>query len=84
MPRQLVCVPSQEADPPPAHQGRLILRTVGQAIEFILALPHAEANQRRRRAVELILAQADVASVSHQVHLALFYDTKLDIGAVDV
>ena len=27
-------------------------------------------------------AQADVAAVSRQVHLALFYDARLDIGAM--
>jgi hypothetical protein len=27
--------------------------------------------------------QADVAAVSHQVHLALFYDAQLDIRAMD-
>ena len=30
----------------------------------------------------LLLDQADVAAVSHQVHLALFYDAQLDIGAM--
>jgi hypothetical protein len=31
----------------------------------------------------LLLDQADVAAVSRQVHLALFYDARLDIGAMD-
>jgi hypothetical protein len=31
----------------------------------------------------LLLDQADVAAVSRQVHLALFYDAQLDIGAMD-
>jgi hypothetical protein len=30
----------------------------------------------------LLLDQADVAAVSRQVHLALFYDARLDIGAM--
>ena len=34
------------------------------------------------KAAQLLLDQADVAAVSHQVHLALFYDTQLDIGAM--
>jgi hypothetical protein len=33
-------------------------------------------------AAGLILDQADVAAVSHQVHLALFYDAQLDIKAM--
>jgi len=35
------------------------------------------------RPVSLLLDQADVAAVSRQVHLALFYDAQLDIGAMD-
>ena len=38
--------------------------------------------QRWRQATKLILEQADVAAVSHQVHLALFYDAQLDIKAM--
>ena len=45
------------------------------------------AASRSRRTVPtlaagLILDQADVAAVSHQVHLALFYDAQLDIKAM--
>jgi hypothetical protein len=54
----------------------------GQASEFILALPHAEGSQSWRRAIELILEQADVAAVSRQVYLALFLEAWLDIGAM--
>jgi hypothetical protein len=54
---------------------------------YMLALPPArgERCQRWRQATELILAQADVAAVSHQIHLALalFYDAQLDIAAMD-
>ena len=39
-------------------------------------------NTRWRRTAELILNQADVAAVSRQVHLALFYNAQLDIGAM--
>ena len=63
-------------------KGGATLRTIGQASEFILAQPHAESCQRRRRAAELILQQADVAAVSRQFYLALFYDAALDIGAM--
>jgi hypothetical protein len=34
------------------------------------------------KAAQFLLDQADVAAVSHQVHLALFYDMQLDIGAM--
>ena len=37
---------------------------------------------RWRHAAQLLLDQADVAAVSHQVHLALFYDAQLDLGAM--
>ena len=37
---------------------------------------------RWRHAARLLLDQADVAAVSRQVHLALFYDAQLDIGSM--
>ena len=50
----------------------------------MLALPpeRAEHCNRWQHAAKLLLGQADVADVSHQVHLALFYDCNLDIGAM--
>jgi hypothetical protein len=49
----------------------------------MLALPdHRELRQSWQRAAELMLAQADVADVSRQVHLALFLDHKLDIASM--
>ena len=44
----------------------------------MLSLPHEQTErcQRWRRAAELLLDQADVAAVSRQVHLALFYDAQ--------
>jgi hypothetical protein len=61
-----------------------VLRTIGEAANYMLALPPArgERCQRWRQATKLILEQADVAAVSHQVHLALFYDAQLDIRAM--
>ena len=80
------CLPrtSARSSPSPTYQGRPVLRTVGEAANYIIALPHerAEHCKRWRHAAELLLDQADVAAVSHQVHLALFYDTQLDIGAM--
>jgi hypothetical protein len=35
-----------------------------------------------RRRLRAVLEQADIAAVSRQVHLALFYDANLDIKAV--
>ena len=50
----------------------------------MLSLPHEQTErcQRWRRAAELLLDQDDVPDVSRQVHLALFYDARLDIGAM--
>jgi hypothetical protein len=61
---------------------RPVLHTIGEAANYVLTLPHAESCNRWRRAAELLLAQADVAAVSRQVYLALFYDAELDIGAM--
>ena len=61
-----------------------VLRTIAGASNYMLALPHehAEFCTRWRHAAELILNQAEIAAVSRQVHLALFYDAQLDIGAM--
>ena len=61
-----------------------VLRTIGDAVTYMLALPpdRGELCQRWRQATKLILDQADVAAVSQQVHLALFYDAQLDLGAM--
>jgi hypothetical protein len=69
--------------PLPTKDGA-VLRTIGEAANYVLALPQEQAEHcnRWRHAAQLLLDQADVAAVSHQVHLALFYDTQLDIGAM--
>jgi hypothetical protein len=61
-----------------------VLRTIAEAASYILALPleRAEHCNRWRHAARLLLEQADVAAVSRQVHLALFYDCNLNIGAM--
>ena len=47
----------------------------------MLALPQRrETTAQWQRAAELLLAQADVAEVSKQVELALFFDAKLDLA----
>jgi hypothetical protein len=42
----------------------------------------AEHCNRWRHAARLLLDQADVAAVSHQIYLALFLDAQLDLGAM--
>ena len=61
-----------------------VLRTIGDAVTYMLALPpdRGELCQRWRQATKLILDQTDVAAVSQQVHLALFYDAQLTSGAM--
>ena len=63
-------------------RGGPVLRTIGEAANYVLGLPHAESCNRWRRAAELLLEQAGVAEVSKQVKLALFYDAQLDIKAM--
>jgi hypothetical protein len=59
------------------------LRTVIDARTYMLAL--SKIRERRaqwQRAAELLLAEADVADLSRQIELALFYDAKLDVSKV--
>ena len=61
-----------------------MLRTIGDAGEYILALPQkcgrlAHWEQVRR----LLMKETSVATVSHQVHLALLKDDKLDVFAFE-
>jgi hypothetical protein len=49
--------------PLPTKDGA-VLRTIGEAANYVLALPHAESCNRWRRAAQLLLEQADVAAVS--------------------
>jgi hypothetical protein len=60
----------------PAH-------TIGEAANYVLELPHAESCNRWRRAAELLLDQADVATVNKQVKLALFHDAQFDLKAME-
>jgi hypothetical protein len=41
-----------------------------------------ELRQQWQRACELLLAEADVADLSRQVELALFYDAKLVLAEI--
>jgi hypothetical protein len=66
-------------------QGGPVLRTIGDAANYVLALPQEQAEHcnRWRHAAQLLLDQAGVAEVSKQVKLALFYDAQLDLKAMD-
>ena len=74
---------SQKLDQPLPTKDGVVLRTIGEAANYILALSpeRAEHCNRWQHAARLLLAQADVAAISRQIHLALFYDAQLDIGA---
>src|SRR5262249_39683383 len=74
---------SQKLTRPLATKDGGTLRTVLDARTYMLAL--SKPRERRtqwQHAVELLLAQADVADFSKQVELALFYDAKLDVSKV--
>jgi hypothetical protein len=75
---------SQKLTQPLPIKDGAVLRTIGDAANDVLALPQEQAEHcnRWRHAARLLLDQADVADVSRQVHLALFYDAQLDIGAM--
>jgi hypothetical protein len=75
---------SQKLAQPLPTRGGPVLRTIGEAANYILALPQEQAEfcQRWRHAAQLLLDQADVAAVSRQVYLALFYDAQLDLKAM--
>jgi hypothetical protein len=66
-------------------KGGPTLRTVNCVCEFMFGLPdgHVDGCNRWRPAAALLLEQADVAAVSRQAHLALFYEARLDLKAMD-
>jgi hypothetical protein len=54
------------------------LRTVLDARTYMLGLSKdRELRSQWQRACELLLAEADVAALSRQIELALFYDARL-------
>jgi hypothetical protein len=75
---------SQKLTQPLPTKGGTVVRTIGEAANYVLSLPadRAERCNRWQHAARLLLDRGDVADVSHQVHLALFYDAQLDIGAM--
>jgi hypothetical protein len=55
-------------------KGGPVLRTIGDAANYMLTLPtgHVESRNGWQHAAKLIMEQAAVDDVSHQVYLALF------------
>ena len=72
---------SQRLTQPLPIKGGTVLRTIGDAADYVLALPPERAGFCIAGATpaRLLLDQADVADSSRQVHLALFYDPQLDM-----
>ena len=61
-----------------------VLRTIGDARAYMMALPKTRwLRAHWQRASHLILEEVGAASVSKQVHLALFTDGKLDVDAFE-
>jgi hypothetical protein len=61
-----------------------VLRTVGDAHAYIVALPKNRALRAHwQHAGRLMQQQANVAALTRQVHLALFMDGKLNADAFE-
>jgi hypothetical protein len=58
-----------------------ILRTIGDAAKYMVALPEDRRRAHWQRAAQLVLDGADAPEISRQIELALFYDRKLDLKA---
>ena len=70
------------AQPLPTKDGG-ILRTIRDACDYMTGMGKKRGlRQQWERAAKLILAQADVVTVSRALELALFYDAKLDVSKV--
>jgi hypothetical protein len=61
-----------------------VLRTIGDAHAYMMALPKKRALRAHwQHAGRLLLQEAGVSALTQQVHLALFMDGKLDAGAFE-
>jgi hypothetical protein len=61
-----------------------VLRTIGDAHAYIMALPKKRGLRAHwQHACRLLLQQASAAALTRQIHLALFMDGKLDAGAFE-
>jgi len=73
---------SQKLDQPLPTKDGGTLRTIREACDYMTSMgKKRELRQHWQRACKLILAKADVVSVSRSLELALFTDAKLDVGA---
>ena len=60
-----------------------LLRTIRDACDYMTGMgKQRELRSHWQRACKLILAKADVMTVSRALELALFYDAKLDVSKV--
>jgi hypothetical protein len=81
MPLPKAYLATKLAEPLPTTDGG-VLRTIGDAITYMTALPkQREMRQAWQQVAKLVLNRAPVESVTRQLSLALFTDAKLDLGA---
>lgn len=76
---------SQKLDRPLPTTDGGTLRTIHDARDYMTAMDRErerELRPKRLRAAKLILAKADVLTVSRALELALLYDAKLDVSKV--
>ena len=76
---------SQKLTRPLVTKGGGTPRTVLDVRTYMLALSKdRERRAQWQRAAELLLDEADVGAFSKAVELALFYEAKLDLTAIDL
>ena len=74
---------SQKLDQPLPTKDGGTLRTIRDACEYMTSMgKQRELRSHWQRACKLILAKADVPTVSRTLELALFMDAKLDVSKV--
>ena len=83
MPLRPAYLKSKLSRPLPTKGGG-VLRTVAEARAYMIALPALrETRQHWQHAAALMMAEADVADLTHQLHLALFLDHQVDLAGMD-
>ena len=74
---------SQNLDRPLPTKDGGTLRTIREACDYMTSIgKQRELRPQWQRACKLILAKADVMTVSRALELALFMDAKLDVSKV--
>jgi hypothetical protein len=72
---------SQKLDRPLPTKDGGTLRTIREACDYMTAMgKKRELRRHWQRACKLVLAEADVQTVSRALELALFMDAKLDVS----